>query len=81
LDALATQRRIPVRFGRRGRGLRRTPHHLRPAAGPPGHHRPEVARASRIRIAYYVFDLLHLDGKSTVDLPLIWRKRLLRSTN
>jgi bifunctional non-homologous end joining protein LigD len=39
---------------------------------------PEVARASRIRVFYYVFDLLHLDGKSTVDLPLIWRKRLLR---
>ena len=40
---------------------------------------PEVARASRIRVFYYVFDLLHLDGNSTVDLPLIWRKRLLRS--
>jgi bifunctional non-homologous end joining protein LigD len=40
---------------------------------------PEVARASRIRIFYYVFDLLHLDGKSTIDLPLVWRKRLLRN--
>src|ERR1700722_13853109 len=40
---------------------------------------PNVARASRIRVFYYVFDLLHLDGKSTVDVPLIWRKRLLRS--
>jgi bifunctional non-homologous end joining protein LigD len=40
---------------------------------------PKVARASRIRVFYYVFDLLHLDGKSTVDVPLIWRKRLLRS--
>ena len=40
---------------------------------------PEVARASRVRVFYYVFDLLHLDGKSTVDMPLIWRKRLLRS--
>ena len=40
---------------------------------------PKVARASRIRIYYYLFDLLHLDGKSTVDLPLIWRKRLLRN--
>ena len=28
---------------------------------------PKVARASRIRVFYYVFDLLHLDGKSTVD--------------
>ena len=40
---------------------------------------PEVARASRIRIYYYLFDLLHLDGKSTTDVPLTWRKRLLRS--
>ena len=40
---------------------------------------PKVARASRVRVFYYVFDLLHLDGKSTVDVPLIWRKRLLRS--
>src|SRR5690242_19590672 len=40
---------------------------------------PEVARASRIRITYYVFDLLHLDGKSTVALPLTQRKQLLRS--
>ena len=39
---------------------------------------PEVARASRIRIFYYLFDLLHLDGKSTTDVPLNWRKRLLR---
>jgi bifunctional non-homologous end joining protein LigD len=41
---------------------------------------PEVARASRVRVYYYVFDVLHLDGKSTVDVPLIWRKRLLRSS-
>ena len=40
---------------------------------------PEVARASQIRIFYYLFDLLHLDGKSTIDIPLHWRKRLLRS--
>ncbi len=40
---------------------------------------PKVARASQIRIFYYLFDLLHLDGKSTTDLPLIWRKRLLRN--
>lgn len=39
---------------------------------------PEVARASSVRVFYYVFDLLHLDGKSTVDAPLTWRKRLLR---
>ena len=41
--------------------------------------KPEEARASRIRIFYYLFDLMHLDGKSTVDIPLQWRKRLLRS--
>lgn len=39
---------------------------------------PEVARASRIRVYYYVFDLLHLDGRDTTALPLRWRKRLLR---
>jgi DNA ligase D-like protein (predicted ligase) len=39
---------------------------------------PQVARASRIPVYYYLFDLLHLDGKSTTDLPLTWRKRLLR---
>lgn len=39
---------------------------------------PDVARASRIRVYYYLFDLLHLDGKCTTELPLKWRKRLLR---
>ncbi|HEY1441504.1 MAG TPA: non-homologous end-joining DNA ligase [Mycobacterium sp.] len=39
---------------------------------------PEVARASRIPVFYYLFDLLHLDGMSTTDVPLFWRKRLLR---
>ncbi|OBH98001.1 non-homologous end-joining DNA ligase [Mycobacterium sp. E2733] len=40
---------------------------------------PEVARASPVRVFYYVFDLLHLDGRATVDAPLTWRKRLLRN--
>lgn len=40
---------------------------------------PDVARASRIRIYYYLFDLLHLDGMSTTEAPLLWRKRLLRN--
>jgi bifunctional non-homologous end joining protein LigD len=40
---------------------------------------PKVARASRIRIYYYLFDLLHVDGESTTELPLRWRKSLLRS--
>lgn len=39
---------------------------------------PEVARASPVRVFYYLFDLMHLDGKSTTDVPLLWRKRLLR---
>ena len=30
-------------------------------------------------VVYYVFDLLHLDGKSLLDVPLEQRKRLLRS--
>ena len=38
-----------------------------------------VARASPIRVYYYLFDLLHLDGKSTIDIPLTWRKWLLRN--
>jgi bifunctional non-homologous end joining protein LigD len=40
---------------------------------------PRQARASRIAVFYYVFDLLHLDGYGTTGLPCIWRKRLLRS--
>jgi bifunctional non-homologous end joining protein LigD len=39
---------------------------------------PDKARASGIAVFYYVFDLLHLDGKGTTELPLAWRKRLLR---
>ena len=38
---------------------------------------PEQARASRIPVFYHVFDVLHLDGCATTELPLIWRKRLL----
>jgi bifunctional non-homologous end joining protein LigD len=40
---------------------------------------PEHARASPIPIFYYAFDLLHLDGYATTELPCIWRKRLLRN--
>ncbi|WP_245718012.1 non-homologous end-joining DNA ligase [Nocardia miyunensis] len=39
---------------------------------------PRAARASRIEVFYYLFDLLHLDGYATTELPLLWRKRLLR---
>jgi DNA ligase D-like protein (predicted ligase) len=41
---------------------------------------PDQARASGIAIFYYVFDLLHVNGCATTELPLIWRKRLLRSS-
>jgi bifunctional non-homologous end joining protein LigD len=40
---------------------------------------PGAARASPVRVFYYLFDVLHLDGKSTTDVPLLWRKRLLRN--
>jgi bifunctional non-homologous end joining protein LigD len=40
---------------------------------------PGQARASGIPVFFYLFDLLHLDGKATRDLPLAARKRLLRS--
>ena len=32
----------------------------------------------RVRLVYYVFDLLHLDGRDTGGLPLIERKALLK---
>jgi bifunctional non-homologous end joining protein LigD len=37
------------------------------------------ARATGIAVFYYIFDLLHLDGEDTTQLPLIERKRMLRS--
>ncbi|HZA09858.1 non-homologous end-joining DNA ligase [Mycobacterium sp.] len=40
---------------------------------------PQQARASGIQVFYCLFDLLHLDGRATTELPLIWRKRLLRN--
>jgi DNA ligase D-like protein (predicted ligase) len=39
---------------------------------------PEQARASGIPVFYYIFDLTHLDGEDTTQLPLIRRKQLLR---
>jgi bifunctional non-homologous end joining protein LigD len=38
---------------------------------------PEEARSSGIAVYYYIFDLLHLDGSDTTQVPLLWRKRLL----
>ncbi|HYZ66709.1 MAG TPA: non-homologous end-joining DNA ligase [Mycobacterium sp.] len=40
---------------------------------------PEEARASRIPVFYYVFDLLHLNGTNVTQLPLLQRKKLLRN--
>jgi DNA ligase D-like protein (predicted ligase) len=40
---------------------------------------PDQARATGIPVFYYLFDLLHLDGKDTTQMPLIDRKRLLRN--
>jgi DNA ligase D-like protein (predicted ligase) len=37
------------------------------------------AAASRVRVHYYVFDLLHLDGRDLRPLPLLERKQLLRA--
>ena len=47
--------------------------------GRSGIHDEASARASRIAVYYYIFDLLHLDGYDTTGLPLTWRKRLLRN--
>ena len=41
---------------------------------------PDEARQSGIAVFYYLFDIMHLDGEATTDLPLRCRKRLLRRT-
>jgi DNA ligase D-like protein (predicted ligase) len=41
---------------------------------------PDAAVASGIRVFYYLFDLIHLDGGSTTELALTQRKRLLRKS-
>lgn len=41
---------------------------------------PEEPRRSGVAVYYYLFDLLHYDGRSTRELPLRDRKRLLRET-
>ena len=40
--------------------------------------RPTADERKAIPLAYMVFDLLHLDGRSLLDVPLEERKRLLR---
>jgi bifunctional non-homologous end joining protein LigD len=39
---------------------------------------PAAARASRVTVTYYLFDLLHLDSQDITALPLRSRKALLR---
>jgi bifunctional non-homologous end joining protein LigD len=41
---------------------------------------PEAARRTGVEVFLYVFDLLHLDGHDTRELPLRSRKALLRRT-
>jgi DNA ligase D-like protein (predicted ligase) len=41
---------------------------------------PNEARSSGIPVFYYLFDVMHLDGETTTELPLLSRKRLLRRT-
>lgn len=43
-------------------------------------HDPIRARATGIRVRYYVFDLVHLAGFDTTRLPLLARKRLLEAS-
>lgn len=40
---------------------------------------PAKARTTGIAVFYYIFDLMHFDGESTTELPLRWRKRILRN--
>jgi len=40
---------------------------------------PEEARRSGVRVYYYLFDILNLDGYQVTDLPLRTRKHLLRT--
>ncbi len=39
---------------------------------------PDKARRSPVRVTYYVFDVMHLDGQDTRYLPLRARKQLLQ---
>jgi DNA ligase D-like protein (predicted ligase) len=41
---------------------------------------PDEARESGVPVFYYLFDIMHLNGQATVDVPLLSRKRLLRKT-
>lgn len=41
---------------------------------------PERARASRVAVYYYIFDLIRCNGEDVTALPLRQRKQLLRSS-
>ncbi len=55
-------------------GIRGAPGSARRSGG-----RPAPAEVAAIPLVYVVFDLLYLDGRSLLDVPLEQRKRLLRS--
>jgi bifunctional non-homologous end joining protein LigD len=38
---------------------------------------PPLSLVAAVPVAYYVFDVLHLDGRSTMDLPYLRRRELL----
>lgn len=40
--------------------------------------KPEQARQSGVKIYFYIFDIINVDGKSLEDLPLRTRKRVLK---
>lgn len=40
---------------------------------------PRRARSSRVKVRYYVFDVMYIDGNDVRSLPLRVRKQLLRS--
>lgn len=52
---------------------------LRDQGRDPSRPRPSAEERAEIPLAYQVFDLLYLDGRSLLDVPLEARKRLLRS--
>jgi DNA ligase D-like protein (predicted ligase) len=43
-----------------------------------GLHDPDRARRTGVRVYYYLFDLLRLNGSSTTALPLVKRKEMLK---
>jgi DNA ligase D len=56
-------------------GIRGAPSNARASGGS----RPAPSKIAAIPLVYEVFDLLYVDGRSLLDVPLVQRKRLLRS--